>query len=121
MDSTETLEKLKDSVKKFCEDREWDQYHSPKELAIGLITEASELLEIFRFKSEKEIKEILEDPRKREMIGDELADVLYFILRFSQMYGFDISSEIDRKLKKNENRYPVQKSKGMNKKYSEYV
>jgi NTP pyrophosphatase (non-canonical NTP hydrolase) len=119
MDEKTTLNELKDKVQKFCEDREWDQFHSPKELAIGVITESAELLEHFRFKSEKEMKEILSDTKKRAEIGEELADIMFFLLRFSQMYKFDLSEEILNKIAKNEIRLPIEKSKGQNRKYTE--
>jgi len=57
-DSSTTIKDLKDTVKKFCEDRDWDQFHNPKDLAIGIVTEASELLEIFRWKSLSEVEEM---------------------------------------------------------------
>ncbi len=120
MDNNTNIKELKDKVKKFSEDRDWDQFHSPKELAIGVSTEAAELLEHFRFKSDKEMEEILNDKNKRAEIGEELADIMFFILRFCQMYGFDLSQEITNKIKKNEIRLPIEKSKGSNKKYNEY-
>lgn len=67
-------------VRQFCEERDWDQFHGPKDLAIGIITEASELLELFRFKSEEDVQQMMNDAKKREAIGEELADVLYFVL-----------------------------------------
>ena len=118
MDEHATIQELKEKVQKFCEDRDWDQFHSPKELAIGVITESAELLEHFRFKSDEEIKEILSS--KRSEIGEELADIMFFILRFSQMYNFNLSEEINNKIKKNAIRLPVEKSKGKNLKYTEY-
>ena len=114
------LEKLKAIVKTFCEDRDWDQFHSPKDLAIGLVTEAAELLEIFRFKSPQEIQALLDEPKEREKIADELADAFYFILRFSQLYGFNLASELETKLEKNAKKYPVSKARGSNKKYTEF-
>ena len=119
MDDKTTILELKEKVKKFCDDRDWDQFHSPKELAIGIITESSELLEHFRFKSEKEMKEILSDEKKKAEIGEELADIMFFILRFSQKYNFDLSQETINKIKKNEIRLPIDKIKGSNKKYTE--
>lgn len=110
---------LKNIVKEFCEQRDWDQYHDPKDLAIAIITEASELLEIFRFKTHDDMEQMLCDPGKRKEIADELADVFYFILRFSQKYGFDLSSEFIRKMSENGKKYPVEKFLGSNKKYSE--
>ena len=87
-DSLTTVKELKDKVQKFCEERDWNQFHNPKDLAIGVSTEASELLDIFRFKRDADIKEIMSDSSKRQKVGDELADVLYFLLRFAQMNDF---------------------------------
>lgn len=119
MDDITTINQLKDIVQKFCEDRDWDQFHPPKDLAIGISTEASELLALFRFKSEKQIRDMLANEEKRRMIGEELADVLYFIIRFAQMNEFDLSEEFSKKLKKNGEKYPINKAKGSNKKYNE--
>jgi len=118
-DSVTTVSELKDLVRKFCEDRDWDQYHNAKDLAIGVITESSELLEHFRFKSNLEIEQMLKHPKKREEIGDEMADILYFLLRLAQRYDIDLASELKKKIDKNEMKYPVEKAKGSNKKYTE--
>lgn len=119
MDDETTIKDLKGKVQKFCEDRDWNQFHNPKDLAIGISTEANELLDIFRFKDEAEIKQMMCDPKKRERIGEELADVLYFVIRFAQMNNFDLSDELQKKIKKNEEKYPILRSKGSNKKYNE--
>ncbi len=119
MDKTTTIQELKDLIKKFCDERNWDQFHNAKELAIGISTEASEVLEHFRFKSEEEIEEFFNNPEKKEKISEEIADVIYFSLRLSQKYGVDISEALIDKLKKNEKNYPIEKSKGSNKKYTE--
>ena len=117
MDNKVTIGYLKDKVKKFCEDRDWDQYHNAKDLAIGIITEASELLEHFRFKSEGDVKQILKS--KKQEVSEELADVLYFVLRLAQKYDIDLSKELENKIRKNETKYPIKISKGSNKKYTE--
>lgn len=119
-DSATTLGELKDSVRRFCEERDWDQYHNAKDLAIGVATEASELLAAFRFKSEDEIRKMLKTPAQRARVTDEVSDVLYFLLRFAQMYGVDLSTEFRRKMRQNERKYPVSKAKGSNKKYDEF-
>lgn len=106
-DQNTSLETVKDWVREFCEERQWDPYHGPKDLAIGLVTESSELLELFRFVSEVDLKEKINDPGLRAQIGDELADSLYFILRFAQMYGFDLSETLKQKLIKNALKYPA--------------
>ena len=119
MDTKTNIHELKEKVKKFCEARDWDQYHGAKDLAISIITESSELLEHFRFKSKEEVEELFKNPKKRQEIGEEMADILYFLLRLSQRYDIDLSTELNRKLDINEKRYPVDKIKGSNKKYTE--
>jgi NTP pyrophosphatase (non-canonical NTP hydrolase) len=118
-DDKTQIQTLKNIVGKFCEERDWDRFHSPKDLAVAIITEAAELLEIFRFKTPEDMKHMLEEPDKRRDIADELSDVFYFILRFSQLYGIDISSEFIRKMGRNTEKYPVDKFKGSNRKYTE--
>lgn len=113
------LQKLTGHVRQFCEERNWDQFHTPKELAIGLVTEASELLELFRFKSEDQIKAILCQSETRQLVADELADVLFFVLRFAQLNQFSLSECLQDKLKKNAQKYPVEKAYGSNRKYNE--
>jgi len=119
MDHETNLEHLKQKIKKFCDDRDWDQYHNAKDLAIGIITEASELLQIFRFKSLEEVEAIFKDETKKQEISEEVADVLYFLLRLAERYDIDLSTELTKKIKKNEGRYPVERAKGSNKKYTE--
>jgi NTP pyrophosphatase (non-canonical NTP hydrolase) len=119
MDADVHLQELKDAVRLFCEAREWDRYHDAKELAIGISTEAAELLEHFRFKSREEIEAFFRDAKKREEIEEEMADVLYFLLRMAQRYDVDLTKALGRKLEKNEQRYPVEKAKGRNTKYTE--
>lgn len=114
------INELINLVKKFCEDRDWDQFHNPKDLAIGLSTESNELLDLFRFKSDIQMLEMMEDNLKREHIAEELSDIFFFLLRFSQLYGFDIEKALVDKIKKNEIKYPLDKAKGNNQKYTEY-
>ena len=120
MDHKTNVNELKEKIKKFCDDRDWDKYHNAKDLAIGIITEASELLEHFRFKSEKEVEEMFKNSPKRQEICDEMADVFYFLLRLAQRYDIDLVTELDKKLKKNAEKYPVNKAKGKNMKYNEF-
>lgn len=113
------IDELAGLVRNFCEQRDWDQYHGPKDLAIGIITEASELLEIFRFLSDEQALDLLNDPMKKAAVEDELADVFFFLLRFAQRFDIAIDQALLRKVAKNEKRYPVELSKGKNCKYSE--
>lgn len=111
---------LKQMVREFSEERDWDQFHNPKDLAIGIVTEASELLEMFRFKTEVEVDALLNQQSSAKKVRDELADVLYFALRLAQKYDIDVSSSLEEKIKDNAKRYPVKKAKGSNKKYTEF-
>ena len=106
-DHNTTLENLKKQVEEFCSQRDWDKPHNPKDLAIGVVTEASEFLEIFRFCSEEKSREMVQDKETREKMGEELADILCFLLRFAQLYNFDLTSCLKDKLTKNALKYPV--------------
>jgi len=119
-DQERKIHELKEKIREFCEARDWDQFHNAKELAIALSIEASELLEIFRWKSQKEVEELFQNEKKKEDIEDEMADVLYFLVRMAQRYDLDLSEALDRKMDKNEKKYPVEKAKGYNKKYNEF-
>lgn len=113
------FDELNVEVREFCEARDWGQYHTPKELAIGLVTESSELLELFRFKKRTEQSDLLAEGEKREEVEDELADILFFLLRYADVYDIDLESALERKLEKNRHRYPENEYEGSNKKYDE--
>lgn len=113
---------LTELVKSFCSERDWDQFHGPKDLAIGISTEAGELLDLFRFKNDSEIIAKLNDSVNsvyREKVENEIADVLFFILRFAQLNDIDLSKALINKISKNAEKYPLEKYKGSNKKYNE--
>jgi NTP pyrophosphatase (non-canonical NTP hydrolase) len=107
-------------VQSFCTARDWDQYHSPDQLAIGLATESAELLALFRFKTPEQIRDLMASPSGRTKVSDELADVYFFLLRFAQMNQLDLSQALEIKLAKNEVKYPVELSRGRNLKYDEF-
>lgn len=117
-DDTNTISDLKSQVQAFCEARDWDQYHNAKDLAIGVSTEAGELLDLFRFKSPEEVEAMFRDAREREDIEDEVSDVLFFLLRLGQKYDIDLTNALERKMEKNAGKYPVEKTRGSNKKYN---
>jgi|TARA_B100001964_G_C14222188_1_gene595834 NTP pyrophosphatase (non-canonical NTP hydrolase) len=119
MDDKTNINDLKDKVKKFCESRDWDQFHNAKELTIGIVTESSELLQHFRFKSDEQVNEMFQNELKRAELSEEMADILFFLVRLSQKYDIDLAAEFSKKIQKNEERYPTEKSKGSNKKYNE--
>ena len=104
-----------DYVLAFSRDRDWEQFHNPKDLALSLSLEASELLELFQWlDSDEAVKQ------NRDKMRDELADVIVYALDFANALGFeDLNSLIRDKMKKNEAKYPLEKAKGSNKKYTE--
>lgn len=112
------ISELSQIVRDFCAERDWDQFHTPKDVAIGLVTESAELLDLFRFKSDEQVREVL--TRRREDVSDELADILYWVLRFADMNGFDLAESLKAKMTKNAAKYPADKVRGLNKKYDEY-
>ena len=119
MDNQTTIYDLKQKIKYFCEERDWDQFHNPKDLAIGISTEANELLDIFRFKTSEQIAAMFQDSVRKVHIEEEIADVLFFILRFAQMNHLDLEQCLNDKLIKNAKKYLVDKIKGKNLKYTE--
>lgn len=120
MEDEKKLNEVKERIRKFCDDRDWDQFHSAKELAIGLSVEASELLEIFMWKNKEEGEALMSDPKKREHVEEEIADIFYYLVRLSQKYGVDLYKVFEDKMKKNEEKYPVDKVRGSSRKYDEY-
>ena len=120
-DTNARVAELKQMVARFCEERDWDQFHNAKDLAIGIVTEASELLESFRFKSDGEVDLMFKDKLQSKSIRDELADIVYFTVRLAQRYAIDISSSLEEKIKESARKYPVEKAKGSNKKYTEFA
>ncbi len=119
MDKTTTIEELKQRVRVFCEERDWDPFHNPKDLAIGISTEAGELLDLFRFKTAEQMKEMFLEDTSLGHIEDELADIMFFVVRFAQMYGLDLDKCLQKKMKQNGEKYPVEKSRGKNLKYTQ--
>lgn len=101
-----TLGELINQISEFCEKRNWRPRHTPKDLAIGLSTEAAEVLELFRFRYESETEADLKNQKFIEDLGDELSDSLYFILRLAEISNIDLKKAFERKMKKNAQKYP---------------
>ncbi len=113
------MKNIKDLTKKiiaFRDARDWAQFHTPKDLAISLSLEAGEVMEHFQWKNNKEVKEYIE--KHREEIGDELGDVFNYLLLLSDRVGVNILDVAEKKLRKNEKKYPIDKAKGKNTKYN---
>lgn len=113
----DTIERLTAEILKFREDRNWKQFHNPKDLAISLVLEATELLEHFQWKTSEEVLSQSDD--QNSALGDELADVLYWVLLISHDLGIDIEQAFFKKMEKNAQKYPVDKAKDSNRKYTE--
>ena len=120
MSNEVSIQSCMDIVKEFCTARDWDQFHNAKDLAIGIATEAGELLDLFRFKSLSDISGIFGNPEKLTKVEEEIADVFFFVLRFAQMNEIDLGNALESKLMKNNEKYPAEQVKGKNLKYNEY-
>jgi len=106
--------KLVKEIKAFCDERDWSQFHDPKNLAISLNLEASEVLELFQWTLDNKI-----NPDKKDEIASELADVFYWLIMLSNHYNIDLVKALEDKMKISAKKYPVEKAKGNRKKYTE--
>jgi NTP pyrophosphatase (non-canonical NTP hydrolase) len=111
-----TLKDLTTRIIAFRDARDWKQFHNPKDLALSLVLEATEVMEHFQWKSQKEMDKYIID--SKDEIGEELADVLYWVLLMSKDLNIDIIKALENKIKKNEAKYPVEKAKGKHTKYN---
>jgi NTP pyrophosphatase (non-canonical NTP hydrolase) len=111
------LQDLRTALRRFAAERDWDQFHYPKNLAIALSVEAAELLEHFQWMSDAESIEL--PPEKRAKIREELADVLLYLIRLADKLDVDLAAAAAEKIKLNAAKYPVHKARGSSKKYSE--
>jgi NTP pyrophosphatase (non-canonical NTP hydrolase) len=118
-DSTTKISDLKARVLAFVRERDWEQFHSPKNLSMALAAETGELMEHFLWATPEESRTIARAPAKRSKIADELADVIIYALEFANMTGLDISAAIEAKMAANARKYPVEKARGRAEKYTE--
>jgi dCTP diphosphatase len=114
----ESLESLRDRLREFAREREWDQYHTPKNLSMALIAEAAELVEHFQWVEGKR-SHILAD-KTRQSVEEELADILIYLVRIADKLDIDLYRSVERKIEINEIKYPADKVRGSAKKYTEY-
>jgi dCTP diphosphatase len=111
------LEGLRAKLRDFTAARDWDQFHSPKNLAMALSAEAGELLEVFQWLTEEQSRALT--PEARRAASDEIADVLLYLIRMADQLGIDPVAEANRKLAENERKYPADKARGNARKYTE--
>ena len=118
-DETTTVAEIKVRVLDFAQERDWEQFHAPKNLSMALAAEAGELMEHFLWATSEDSREVMNDPKKREEIEEELSDVIIYALEFANMTGVDVAAAIERKMAANAVKYPVEKAKGRSVKYDE--
>ena len=111
-DQTTTIETLRAAMRAFVAERHWEQFHSPKNLAMALAAEAAELMEHFLWMENAESREIVRDPARREQVSDEIADVLGVCLALCNALDLDLSDVFLHKMSKNVHKYPVEKARG---------
>jgi dCTP diphosphatase len=109
----DSLEELKQKVKQFNVERDWDQYHNPKDLVVALFSEVGELAECYRWLNNDEISSIHQNESKHKMVEEEVADILLYLITFSYKTGIDLIKVVEDKLEKNKLKYPIEKMKGI--------
>lgn len=114
------VEKINGAVTKFIEERDWDQFHSIKNLSMALNVEASELLEIFQWLKESESNLVIEDEALKGKVSEEIADIFIYLMRIAIKSGIDIEDAALQKIEKNAEKYPASQVRGSSKKYTEY-
>lgn len=109
---------LQKMIRQFVDDRDWDQFHNPKDLSISLALEAAEVMEHFQWKNEEEMVEHVKNYKAD--VAEEIADVFYWVLLLSNKLDIDLTEAFKQKMEQNRAKYPVEKAKGNHKKYTEH-
>ena len=118
-DTKTTVAELRARVLAFVHERDWEQFHSPKNLSMALAAESGELMEHFLWSESKASLAVARDPKKRRAIEDEVADVVIYALEFANICGIDLAAAIETKMAANAKKYPVEKARGRADKYTE--
>lgn len=118
MPDRDRLEQLHQRLQAFVRERDWEQFHSPKNLAMAMIVEAAELVEHFQWMTEQESRDITAE--KRELVGQEIADTFIYLLRMADVLGIDLIAAANAKMDLNAKKYPADKARGSNARYTEY-
>ncbi|MDI1307975.1 MAG: nucleotide pyrophosphohydrolase [Methylotenera sp.] len=116
---TDSLDNLRDKIDQFVTERDWAQFHTPKNLAMAMIVEAAELVEQFQWDTPQESQQLT--PEKREAVSHELADTFVYLLRIAEVLKIDLIEAANAKIELNAKKYPVEKSRGSNARYTEYL
>jgi len=112
MTQIDKFKELSERISKFCHDRDWEQFHNPKNLSMALAVEAAELMEIFQWLTSEESQKENLPIEKREKVAEEIADVIIYCIRMAQMTDIDLLDAVEKKINKNESKYPVDIIKG---------
>lgn len=111
-DAHTSLAQLRQWIRRFVDERDWNRFHAPKNLAMAPAVEAAELMEHFLWISPEQSRHVVEDPQKLAAVGEELADVLCFALALANQLELDVASTVQAKLEKNRQKYPAQEYRG---------
>lgn len=114
----DTLEHLRDQLRAFAGERDWDQFHSPKNLAMALIVEAAEMAEHFQWLTEAESRAL--SAQKLQEVAEELADIQIYLVRLADKLGIELMGAVERKITLNAEKYPPEKAHGSARKYNEF-
>jgi dCTP diphosphatase len=114
----DTLGDIAEKLRRFTEERDWDQYHSPKNLAMAMTVEVAELLEHFQWLTEEQSKDL--PPEKKAQVAEEMADIQIYLIRMADKLGIDILDSVRGKISQNEKKYPTDRVRGDARKYNEY-
>ena len=117
-DENTTLEELKSRTAKFIRERDWEQFHTPKNLSMSIAIEAAELMEHFQWMTEEQSTTL--SPEELDEIGEEMADIVLYSLSLCNQLGLDLSESVMNKLAKNAEKYPREKVRGKSHKYTYY-
>ncbi len=114
-----TLQEITENIRRFRDERDWAQFHNPKDMAMALSIEAAELMEHFLWKNPNEVAARCVE--KREEIEDEVADVAIYLVELADILGIDLLGAMERKMQKNAAKYPADRVRGSSLKYNEYA
>jgi NTP pyrophosphatase (non-canonical NTP hydrolase) len=113
------LTRIQQYLDSFAKDRDWEQFHTPKNLVLALTGEVGELAEIFQWLTVEEARQVMSDPRRAARTREELADILQYVIRLASVLEIDLNESLWAKLKLNESKYPIDLARGNAKKYTE--
>lgn len=113
------VDQIQQRLRAFALERDWNQFHTPKNLATALSVEAAELLEIFQWLTDEQSLTIKADEQRMTMVSQEIADVMMYLLRLADVLSIDLQQAVDQKMKINAEKYPIEKARGNASKYTD--